>query len=129
MKTKKHFLAKRLHGKYAAVWVSLIAILLTLITASILLLLMGKNPLQAFYSFLQGCGFAPKAKYGGGSGLLSDLTDFLSYLAPMLLASLSFIVAFKAGLFNIGIAGQMLLAGFTVLLMYTGDSPFIYFQF
>ena len=123
MTRAKHFLAERLQGRHASAWVSVIAIVLTVITASILFLLMGKNPLRAFYSFLQGCGFAPKANYGGGSGMLSDLTDFLNYLAPMLLASLAFIVAFKAGLFNIGIAGQMLLSGFaaTVLIGYNKD--------
>ena len=110
MKTKGHFLARRLNGRYASVWVSVLAILLTIITAGILLLIMGKNPFTAFYCFLQGCGLAPKANYGGGSGMLSDLTDFLNYLAPMMLASLAFIVGFKAGLFNIGIAGQMLIS-------------------
>ena len=125
MKTKNHFLARRLSGKYSAVWVSVLAILLTLVTAGVLLLIMGKNPAAAFYSFLQGCGFAPKANYGGGSGMLSDLSDFFNYLAPMLLASLSFIVGFKAGLFNIGIAGQMLISGFTatVLIGYRQNLP------
>lgn len=125
MKTKGHFLARRLNGRYASVWVSVLAILLTIITAGILLLIMGKNPFTAFYCFLQGCGLAPKANYGGGSGMLSDLTDFLNYLAPMMLASLAFIVGFKAGLFNIGIAGQMLISGFaaTVLVGYNKSIP------
>ena len=121
MKKIKLWLARHLSGKHAAVSVSILAIILTLITAGILLLIMGKNPLVAFLSFIQGCGLAPKANYGGGSGMLSDLTDFLNYLAPMTLASLAFIVGFKAGLFNIGIAGQMLISGFmaTVLVGYS----------
>lgn len=117
MKTKKHFLARRLDGKHASFWVSVLAVVLTLITASLLLLIMQKNPLTALFSFLQGCGLAPKARYGGGSGMLSDLSDFLNYLAPMLFASLAFIVAFKTGLFNIGISGQMLLSGFLALVL------------
>ena len=40
--------------------VSVLAILLMLITSSIILLLMGRNPLVAFRSFLQGCGILPK---------------------------------------------------------------------
>ncbi len=126
MKTeKRHVMARLLTGPRAAVWSSLAAIVMTLLTAGVLLLVMGRNPAVAFYSFLQGCGFAPKANYGGGSGMLSDLFDFLTYLAPMLLASLAFIVAFKAGLFNIGIAGQMLAAGFlaTVLAGYNKTLP------
>ncbi len=128
MNTKKkgRWLANLLNSeKYSSFTVSVLAIILTLITASVLLLLMGKNPLVAFRSFLQGCGFLPKANYGGGSGMLSDLTDFLNYLAPMLLAALAFIVGFKAGLFNIGIAGQMLLSGFvaTIVIGYNKNLP------
>lgn len=117
MRKKNLFLARRLTGRYASLWVSLLAILLMLVTAGILLLLMGKDPLAAFRSFLQGCGMIPKAKYGGGSGQLTDLMDFLNYLAPMILASIAFITAFRAGLFNIGISGQMLLAGFTATVI------------
>ena len=123
MKIKKHYLARLLDGKHASAWVSFLAVVLTLITAGVMLLLMRKNPAVAFYSFLQGCGFAPKANYGGGSGMLSDFLDFLNYLSPMLLASLSFIVGFKAGLFNIGIAGQMLLSGFAATV-FIGYAPF-----
>ena len=128
MKKRNLFLARRLTGRYASLWVSVIAILLTIVTASILLLFMGKNPLTALASFLQGCGFLAKENYGGGSGQLTDLLDFLNYLTPLILASLAFITAFKAGLFNIGISGQMLLAGFmaTVLAGYNKAlSPFI----
>ena len=128
MKKKNLFLARRLTGRYASLWVSVIAILLTIVTAGILLLFMGKNPLTAFSSFLQGCGFFAKENYGGGSGQMTDLLDFLNYLTPLILASLAFITAFKAGLFNIGISGQMLLAGFmaTVLAGYNKAlSPFI----
>ena len=116
----KKFLAQRLDGRYSAFWASVLAIILTLITASLLLLVMGKDPVVAFQSFLQGCGFLPKANYGGGSGMLSDLFDFLNYLAPLLLASLAFIAGFKTGLFNIGISGQMLFSGFlaTVFIGY-----------
>ena len=128
MKKRNLFLARRLTGRYASLWVSVIAILLTIVTASILLLFMGKNPLTALASFLQGCGFLAKENYGGGNGQLTDLLDFLNYLTPLILASLAFITAFKAGLFNIGISGQMLLAGFmaTVLAGYNKAlSPFI----
>lgn len=117
MKKKNLFLARRLTGRFASLWVSVLAILMMLVAASVLLLIMGKNPLTAFYSFLQGCGFAVKENYGGGSGMLTDLLDFMNYLAPLILASLAFIAAFKAGLFNIGISGQMLIAGFTATVL------------
>lgn len=113
MKKPLNKLASILDGnRHSSIFVSLLSILLSLICASIILLILGKNPLAAFQSFLQGAGFWPKAKYGGGSGMLTDLFSFLNVLAPMILAALSFIVGFKAGLFNIGISGQMLAAGF-----------------
>ena len=109
-------------GRWSSVSISILSILLSLICASIILLVLGKNPLVAFQSFLQGAGFWPKANYGGGSGILTDLFSFLNLRAPMILAALSFIVAFKAGLFNIGIAGQMLASGFlaTAIVGYSG---------
>ena len=120
---KKSRLAALLtHEKWGAIAVPVLAIVLALITASIVLLVMGKSPVTAFVSFLQGSGFIPKAKYGGGQGILTDLFNTMNTLAPLTLASLAFIIAFKAGLFNIGIAGQMLVSGFTatVIVGYSG---------
>ena len=123
MKKAANKLAAILDGnRWSSISVSIMSILLSLICASIVLLVLGKNPLAAFQSFLQGAGFLPKANYGGGSGMLSDLFTFLNLLAPMILAALSFIVGFKAGLFNIGISGQMLTSGFlaTAIVGYSG---------
>ena len=120
---KKSRLAALLtHEKWGAIAVPVLAIVLALITASIVLLVMGKSPVTAVVSFLQGSGFIPKAKYGGGQGILTDLFNTMNTLAPLTLASLAFIIAFKAGLFNIGIAGQMLVSGFTatVIVGYSG---------
>ena len=125
---KKSRLAALLtHEKWGGIAVPMLAIVLALITASILLIVMGKNPVVAFVSFLQGTGIVPNAKYGGGQGILTDLFTTMNTLAPMLLASLAFIIGFKAGLFNIGIAGQMLISGFTatVIVGYSGLGSFI----
>lgn len=102
--------------------VPLISLLLTLIVAAIILLILGKNPLTAFLGFLRGSGLVPKPRYGGGQGLLTDLFSFLSYLTPMIFASLGVMVAMRAGLFNIGVAGQMLLSAYvaTALVGYSG---------
>ena len=113
MKKTTDKLAVLLDGsRWSSIAVSLLSILLSLICASVILLILGRNPLVAFQSFLQGARFWPKESYGGGNGILSDLFTFLNLLAPMILAALSFIVGFKAGLFNIGISGQMLASGF-----------------
>ena len=125
---KKSRLAALLtHEKWGGIAVPGLAIVLALITASVLLIVMGKNPVTAFMSFLQGSGVIPKAKYGGGQGILTDLFNTMNTLAPMILASLAFIIGFKAGLFNIGIAGQMLISGFTatVIVGYSELGAFI----
>lgn len=111
-------------SRFGYLSVSIFCIALTLIFSGILLLALGKNPFVAFYSFLQGNGFARKMSYGNGAGMLSDFFAFLNICAPMLLASLSFIFGYRSGLFNIGISGQMLLSGFlaTVFVGYS-DLP------
>ncbi|MBQ9411931.1 MAG: ABC transporter permease [Oscillospiraceae bacterium] len=102
--------------RWTKLTVPLFCIVLTMLVSSVLLLVLGKNPLTAFYSFLAGNGFARKSGYGAGSGMLSDFFQFLNVMAPMLLASLAFIFAYRCGLFNIGIAGQMLLSGFVATI-------------
>jgi simple sugar transport system permease protein len=105
-----------------AIGVSLLAILLSLLAISIIILLIGKNPLSALQSILQGSGWLPKAKYSSGTGQITDLFYMADALTPMIFAALAVAVAFKAGLFNIGVSGQMLLAGFvaTVAVGYSG---------
>ncbi|MDR0376720.1 MAG: ABC transporter permease [Spirochaetaceae bacterium] len=102
--------------------VPLVFVFLTLITASALLLVLGKNPLAAFAAFLQGSGFMMRPSYAGGQNMFTDFLSFLGILAPMLLAALAMVVSLKAGMFNIGIAGQMLGAGFLAMVL-VGYSP------
>ena len=104
--------------------VAVIAVLLGLLAGAVIILLLGKNPLSAYYSLLRGSGLAPKARYAGGRNMLSDFSDFLDFITSMLFAALAVAVALKTGLFNIGISGQMLVGGFiaTVLIGYSGLS-------
>lgn len=96
-------------------------VLLSLILGIVVIALLGKNPFLAYYNLLQGSGLAPKASYAGHKGMLTDFTSFLNALTPMLLAALSVLIALKAGLFNIGVSGQMLAGAFvaTVLIGYS----------
>lgn len=99
-----------------------LSIIFTIIASSILLLVLGKNPLTAMAAFLRGSGFLPRPSYAGGQNMFTDLLSFMGILAPMLLASLAVIAALKTGMFNIGVAGQMLAAGFLAMAFvgYTG---------
>ncbi len=110
--------------KWQFISIPAFAILCSLIAISIIILIIGKNPLTAFTSLLQGSGILPKENYAAYKSMFTDFMEFLDAMTPMLFAALAVAVAFKAGLFNIGISGQMLLGGFiaTVTVGYS-DLP------
>ncbi len=88
------------------------AILLSLLVGAVVIAILGKNPFAAYLNLLQGSGVAPKPRYAGGKNMLTDFLSMIDYWTPMILAALSVAVALRAGLFNIGVSGQMLTAGF-----------------
>lgn len=98
--------------KLQPIAISLFTILCSLLAASVIILLIGKNPLAAFKAILEGAGLLPRANYSANKGMITDFMDLLDAMTPMLFASLSVTLASKAGLFNIGVSGQMLLSGF-----------------
>ncbi len=122
MKNKNNFLHRVIlqtigHEKRQHYMIPVFTILLSLIFGILVIALLGKNPLQAYYNLLQGSGLAPKASYAGHKGMITDFTSLLNALTPMLFAALAVLIALKAGLFNIGVSGQMLAAGFTATVL------------
>lgn len=113
--------------KWQSLTIPLVSILFSLIAAAIVIILLGKNPLQVFFNLLQGAGLMPKPIYAGYKNILTDFLHLLNAMTPLVFASLAVIVALKAGLFNIGISGQMLFSGFlaTILVAYSDWHPFI----
>lgn len=109
------------HEKRQKIAIPVFSILVALIAGGIVIALLGHNPFYAFYNLLQGCGIAPKASYAGKKGMITDFMDFMDNLTPMIFAALAVAVALRSGLFNIGVSGQMLAAGFlaTVTVGYT----------
>lgn len=98
--------------KYEGILIPVVALLLSLTVAGVVIAFLGKNPFEAFGNLLQGSGILPKLRYAGGKSMLTDFCSFLNYWTPMIFAALGVAVALKAGLFNIAISGQMLVAGF-----------------
>lgn len=105
------------HERRQHYMIPVFTILLSLLFGILVIALLGRNPLQAYYNLLQGSGLAPKASYAGHKGMITDFTSFLNALTPMLFAALAVLIALKAGLFNIGVSGQMLAAGFTATIL------------
>ncbi|MFA9465040.1 MAG: ABC transporter permease [Velocimicrobium sp.] len=117
MKKNKHIIQKGFlkilgNDKRQSITIPLFAILLSLTVGAIVMGLLGKNPLLAYGNLLQGSGILPKPNYAGYKSIITDFASFLNAWTPMLFASLSVAVALRAGLFNIGVSGQMLTAGF-----------------
>ena len=113
-KTKEKSLLFKLLGqeKTQNITIPVFAIVLSLFAGAVIILLQGKNPLIAYMNLLQGSGILPKESYAGYKNILTDFCSFLNAWTPMIFASLAVAVALRAGLFNIGVAGQMLTAGF-----------------
>lgn len=112
--------------KYQTITIPVFAIILSLIVGAIVIALLGKDPFAAYGNLLQGSGLLPKPRYAGGKSMLTDFFGFMNYWTPMIFAALAVAVALKAGLFNIGVSGQMLAAGFvsSVLVGYgTMEAP------
>lgn len=107
--------------KYQVITIPVFAIVLSLIVGAVVIAALGKDPISAYINLLQGSGIWPKAKYAGGKSMLTEFFSFMNYWTPMIFASLAVAVALKAGLFNIGVSGQMLAAGFisTLLIGYS----------
>lgn len=127
MKRKKFFPTDRMvYGVFGKeqwhyITVPLFSIILSLLAGALLLLLLGKNPFWGYVSLLQGAGILPKENYAAGKGMFTDFMSMLDAMTPMIYAALAVAVAFKGGLFNIGVSGQMLFSGYlaTILIGYS----------
>ena len=111
-KIKQGFVQIFGNEKYQAITIPLFALLISLIVASVIILCLGENPFAVFGSLLRGSGLLPKASYAAKRSMLTDFMSLLNALTPMIFAALAVAVAFKTGLFNIGVSGQMLIGGF-----------------
>lgn len=74
----------------------LAAVVLTIVSSTVILLLAGANPLEAFGHLLTGAFESPR-----------KLGDVVVAAVPLLLCSAGMLVTFAAGLWNIGVEGQM----------------------
>lgn len=107
--------------------IPIFSIILSLLVGIVILASSGANPFMALFNLLQGSGLAPKINYPAGRNMLTDFMSFLNALTPMIFGALAVAIALKGGLFNIGVAGQMLAAGFmaTIIVGYSELNSFL----
>ncbi|MEK6256531.1 MAG: ABC transporter permease [Chloroflexota bacterium] len=87
---------------WQAVSVPIASVLLAIIIGSILVILSGANPIEAYAGLLKG-SFGDFSKFG----------RTLEKATPLILSGLAVSFAFKAGLFNIGAQGQLIFGAIT----------------
>ena len=83
-----------------------VSIIFGFVVGFLLLLLLGYDAVSGFRALFEG-GVA-----GITDGNLRQFGNVLLNMTPLILTGLSIAFAFKTGLFNIGVAGQMLFGGF-----------------
>ena len=86
---------------------SIIAVLIALIIGGIIMITKGVNPFTAYIDMMRAAFYQPYPR----SPLFSGLANTLFIATPLIFSALATMVAFKAGLFNIGMQGQMIAGG------------------
>ena len=104
---------KQARGWLRRIWrgisVPLVAVLLAALIGAVLLLASGANPLEAYAALFKGAFGSPVA-----------IQRTLEKSTPLIFAGLAVAFAFKAGLFNIGAQGQLLVGA--IVAAYAGYS-------
>src|SRR5512145_333025 len=86
----------RIGGALPTVLSSLLAVAIALLAGGVVIFLSGDNPIPAY-----------QALFAGAFGGQRAIAETLVMATPLILGGLAFTVAARAGLFNIGIEGQM----------------------
>jgi simple sugar transport system permease protein len=84
------------------VYVPLLAVLVAVVLSGLLILAVGKNPVEANWALLRGM-------FGSGDRVAASL----GRATPFIGGGLAVALAFRAGLFNIGVEGQILVGATT----------------
>jgi simple sugar transport system permease protein len=90
---------------------SLLAVAIALLAGGVVIALSGQNPIPAY-----------EALFAGAFGGQRAIAETLVAATPLILGGLAFAVAARAGLFNIGIEGQMVMGGMTAGLVGAWDA-------
>ena len=93
--------------KFKEIMPSLIAVLIALLIGGIIMISKGVNPIFAYADMAKSAFYQTSPR----SPFMSGLARTLLTATPLIFSALAAMVAFKAGLFNIGAQGQMIAGG------------------
>lgn len=98
---------KVLRNKSDSQWINYAASLCgVLLIGSILVLMQGENPIEAFQAIL-----------AGSIGSISAISSSIRWSIPVIIAAMSAIVAQRSGILNLGLEGQIYFAAFSSALV------------
>ena len=97
--------------RMAPITVPIYAVLTAIVVGSIVILAAGSNPIEAYAALFRGAFGSPAA-----------LAKTLARATPFIIAALAVAFGFKAGLFNIGAEGQLLVGALGAAWVGTWDS-------
>jgi simple sugar transport system permease protein len=91
---------------WRTVAIQVVAVLLAVLIGAVILLVSGANPIQAYGALLKG-----------SFGTMTALGRTLEKATPLIFGGLAVAFAFKAGMFNIGAQGQLLMGAITAAFL------------
>ncbi|MBA3274957.1 MAG: ABC transporter permease [Chloroflexia bacterium] len=89
---------------------SVVAVLVALLIGAVVIVISGQDPWEAYRSLAEGA-----------LGSRRGRAETLVYAAPLILGGVAFAVAARAGMFNIGVEGQLVIGGFAAALVGATD--------
>ncbi|MCL4560093.1 MAG: ABC transporter permease [Chloroflexi bacterium] len=110
-----HLHTGQIIANLASIGVPVLAIFTALIVASGAIFLAGSNPIQAYLALA-----------AGAFGSLESLSVTIIKSTPLLITGLGVAVAFRGGLFNIGVEGQLFVGSITAVIVGTAFHAPIY---
>lgn len=88
---------------------TIVSVFIALIIGGIIMISKGLNPFVAYFDMVKAAFYQSSPR----SPFFSGLAKTLFIATPLIFSALSAMVAFRAGLFNIGMQGQMIAGGLT----------------
>src|SRR5438270_9389681 len=89
-----------------ALGVPLLSVLIAFVAGAIIVAVTGGNPLQAYQALI--CGGFGLFCFGGEPAVL-QLSNTLVFVTPLMMAGIAVALPFRAGMFNIGAEGQLII--------------------